>query len=731
MYSGQDKCGKTTKYIIHLGSKTGPGLSGGYKGTSKCSDPVTKTTKYDWCGNRDGGWLNFATYPYNTNFSCYTGDTSVGGALTGYPDYYDTVLNLWGEVKDSNCSTYECQTSKNFTIAKNGKITGTIFNSDLTTSCTGAASAPLGGITVTATTAPLGAGLVWPDDAGGVYTAKTGSDGSYTISNVPIDNYNLSFTDSTGVLTPNISCASTVANPKAFFYGEANNQKDGVASVDGSFGISVTVLNYGSSNAWWQVKDGDVVTNGGIQSAVPSGSFFELPGDGGYPGIPAYGGSTNLTMANVSATGWLANSAYSPAKIFNSDYFINSIPADVVINGVTDNSPDGSFFASGGTSSYGYYWYVYDGTSTGLDLNITSAANLGSRKVILIVKGADLNIGGNISLTKGVGFFLAVTNKSINVSPSVGGGGLPNLEGIFFADGQFQTGTGGAGSDTQLWIKGAVAAGGVALQRDLGGTQNVTLTPPDNCSPDNPSCGNPIDLWTFDEGSGSVVHNSIDSSNNGNWSGTGPHWATGRYGSGGIFNGVDDYVGAGDTLNSNFTISYWYWAADNTHSGSVMGMRDHVPVIGHTSGGYFRIEVKNSDGDLVSDTSVHLPAVKTWHLVTLTRNSGKLILYVDGTAHPLFSNHSEPGGFAIFDIGKNGNENAGFFNGKLDQVKIYNYARTVAQVAWDYSAGGSETTGGSGGNSDPAELFEYDPTLIINYPGVLGSREMNWKEVAP
>ncbi len=235
--------------------------------------------------------------------------------------------------------------------------------------------------------------------------------------------------------------------------------------------------------AWWQVKDSDVATNLDLRSTVPAGLMFGKNGDGGYPGVAVYGTSTNLTKTNVSATGWLVNTTYSTSKIYDSNYFVNSIPGDAVINPVSSSSVAGSFFASGGTAYNGYYWYVYDGSAMGgIPLTITNAANLGARKIILIVKGANLSIKGNIKLTKGSGFFLAVAGENaagsygnIIVDPGVGGGASANLEGIYVADGTFSSGTGGAKSDSQLWVRGTVAGyGGISLQRDLGSTTNST-----------------------------------------------------------------------------------------------------------------------------------------------------------------------------------------------------------------------------------------------------------------
>lgn len=243
---------------------------------------------------------------------------------------------------------------------------------------------------------------------------------------------------------------------------------------------------------WWQVKDGDVSAVGDLNSDVPPGGpFFDVVGTGGYPGVPGYGGTTSLTTPKVSVTGWLANSAISSTKTYNSTYFLNAIPADVTVaNGtLTEIDPGnpsiaGSTFESGGTAADGFYWYEYDGTGTDLTINSDVNVNSGEagRKVILIVKNANLNIGGNINFTHGTtvtgsGLFMVVTTGNIVVGSGVGGGGgtPANLEGVYVADGQFESCPAGDTCDSQLWIRGSVAAyGGYSLQRDVGAALNTT-----------------------------------------------------------------------------------------------------------------------------------------------------------------------------------------------------------------------------------------------------------------
>ena len=212
--------------------------------------------------------------------------------------------------------------------------------------------------------------------------------------------------------------------------------------------------------------DGDVQTNGDLYLSVPTGLYFGLIGSGGFPGVAKYGGSTSLSSAKVSAKGWLANSSYTPPnnRVQNYAYFRRLVPSDVVLNPV-------SLFPSGGTASYGYFWYEYDASITHLDLSITSPIALpDGRKVILLVTGADLNIEKSITYSPGRSIFVALVNGNINIDPSVGGAAY-DLQGFFLADGNISTGV----SANQLHVKGSVVAlGGLNLQRNLGASLNPT-----------------------------------------------------------------------------------------------------------------------------------------------------------------------------------------------------------------------------------------------------------------
>lgn len=210
---------------------------------------------------------------------------------------------------------------------------------------------------------------------------------------------------------------------------------------------------------WWQIKDGDVTTNGDISSKVPSGQFFNLNGLGGFPGVPVYGGALGVYQGTISSKNWNANTTTSLPRIFDYSYFENLIPDDTVINDISKLTTGVGVT----TDANGYEWYKITG-----NLDTVGNIDFGSRKVILFVKtglpaqAGNLNINGKINLTDNQGFFGAFVNGNINVAASVTGS--PSLEGMYVADSGFSTGLG----TSQLHVRGSVASfGGITMQRDL------------------------------------------------------------------------------------------------------------------------------------------------------------------------------------------------------------------------------------------------------------------------
>ncbi len=270
-----------------------------------------------------------------------------------------------------------------------------------------------------------------------------------------------------------------------------------VVASNGSQTATSPIWSFTTTNPspWWQVKDADVVTNGNLTSSIPSSCslpgcnpIFDISGTGGYPGVPLYVGSYDFNAGagtgNVSAypsgtVGWNANTQTSFKKVYDYSFFKNTIPSDVQASVVEITTPsvNGGFFNSGGTPARGYVWYHFNGATYG-DLTINGNLNLvGTRKVVLLVEGANLNIVGKMNIqSSGQGFFMAVVGKDANgqkgniaIDPTVSSPNSPAVEGIYFADGNVSTGAG----NNWLYVRGAVAAmGGITLQRNLTNNSN-------------------------------------------------------------------------------------------------------------------------------------------------------------------------------------------------------------------------------------------------------------------
>lgn len=249
------------------------------------------------------------------------------------------------------------------------------------------------------------------------------------------------------------------------------------ASIGGvTCDIKTVLIDVAPPDPWWQVKDGDVSSGGDVNSSVPSGLLFDIIGTGGYPGVVSYKNNTNLTPANVSATSWLVQNSATNPLVYDYQYFANQVPPSTDINDITSNTVNNTVLNNGRLDTdTGYYWFKY---ALPNDLSIDTNITLGTKKVILLVEGANVVINNKINLTDGSGFFMMVVGKksdgtkgNITVMPSVGGSGGPDLEGLYLADNSFNDSTGA----TQLWVRGSVVAySNVSLLRDLAASNSNT-----------------------------------------------------------------------------------------------------------------------------------------------------------------------------------------------------------------------------------------------------------------
>lgn len=171
------------------------------------------------------------------------------------------------------------------------------------------------------------------------------------------------------------------------------------------------------------------------------------------------------------------------------------------------------------------------------------------------------------------------------------------------------------------------------------------------------------------------------------------------------FNGADDYVdsGSGTSLDNltAFTCTAWIYAYSFTGEHAIVykdtstGQGNEYCGIQSSSGDlYARID-ETSNPDPASYSSTALPT-GTWQFIATTwvGNGHAPQLYINGIEVAYASKINGSGddvdeSARNVTVGGRGNGAASTFtfDGLIDDVRIYNYARTAAQIAWDYNRG--------------------------------------------
>lgn len=213
----------------------------------------------------------------------------------------------------------------------------------------------------------------------------------------------------------------------------------------------------------------------------------------------------------------------------------------------------------------------------------------------------------------------------------------------------------------------------------------------------------PVAHYTFDSGDNTTLNDISGNSNNGTWAGSSSErYTLGKYGKAGSFNGSDDYVNLGtDPFSSikSITVSTWFkydsldrWKAIASKDNNVSGNRGWMLMPASTAGNPLKFHVIDNENHEVSVGNWNT-VIGEWHHVAgvFDGETKKLSIYIDGilnqttiasTVTELNSNN----GLAV-KIGHWYVSNQ-YFPGKIDDFKIYNYARTQKQILEDIQGGG-------------------------------------------
>jgi len=202
--------------------------------------------------------------------------------------------------------------------------------------------------------------------------------------------------------------------------------------------------------------------------------------------------------------------------------------------------------------------------------------------------------------------------------------------------------------------------------------------------------------WKFDEGSGTTAYDSSGNSNNGTLV-NGPVWVDGKLGKALSFDGVDDYLYVNDTpilKPAAITVEAWFKRSAHDSYDAIVSKWDHLTGnreyqidIGTFSTNRISWMISSNGYDCTPLTSSTTISDDIWYHIVGTYNGSRMILYVNGMEENSTSySNGINGGNSQLRIGHSYDGTSGYyFNGIIDEVKIYNRALSAEEIWAEYT----------------------------------------------
>jgi len=213
------------------------------------------------------------------------------------------------------------------------------------------------------------------------------------------------------------------------------------------------------------------------------------------------------------------------------------------------------------------------------------------------------------------------------------------------------------------------------------------------CVPgDTISCAAPVGEWKFEEGTGISANDTSGNNRTGTLTG-GPTWISGKVGKALSLDGDDNVSLTRFTYGvAGVTMSAWV-KTSSSNSGKNYAGNAAQNIVGDTTGGVGvgfgltggKIQFCNYTTIWECITGLTNANDNNWHYITAIHDTnGAVSLYLDGRLDN--TGTISYGGEGIDALGRG--YGGDYFTGLIDNIRIYNYARTPAQIAWDYNRGG-------------------------------------------
>jgi len=161
------------------------------------------------------------------------------------------------------------------------------------------------------------------------------------------------------------------------------------------------------------------------------------------------------------------------------------------------------------------------------------------------------------------------------------------------------------------------------------------------------------------------------------------------------FDGVDDYflIPSAITLSTDFSISAWIKPSNTTDTyNMILSCGSVGPYFAVRSGGKLHFYLSST-----YETGAGVIQPNVWSHVAVTRTSGVLQLYINGSAFASTSTQSNVIGSQTYNIGRYAPTNGFQFTGNIDELALFNSSLSASDVTAIYN------------NGEPQSLDAYSP----------------------
>ncbi len=208
---------------------------------------------------------------------------------------------------------------------------------------------------------------------------------------------------------------------------------------------------------------------------------------------------------------------------------------------------------------------------------------------------------------------------------------------------------------------------------------------------DDPSL---VGLWRLNDGTGDTATDDSPNGNHGTLQGD-PEWVVGALDGALAFDGNGDYVDFGNNpvfdITEQVTLAIWVNANDmgNGEHNAWLGKGDTTYAIKHQNNNRIEFFIYSGDWQSVFYEGNVENLNGEWHHMAGTFDGTELMLYVDGEPGPPTA-FSGPIGTANYNVtlADNSQERGRYFDGMLDDARIYNRALTQEEIGIVMLGGG-------------------------------------------